>query len=200
MVWVSPDTSVCASYVQHLSGYVCLFFRRHGDSRVRRISDIHQSYIYSKTTISSWSAYCKHLSESWKKIDSVSSTSVSSLGYASIKGENGISIQTFLICVIKLRLPPRLHVTRARPYQGGSWECWGPPWISTFETWNIYWEYIYVIFLHTDIHTNSLVLIRPAQPTQKSNIILQACGDSGCELGFKSNFLQALYLGNSKVG
>ena len=33
-----------------------------------------------------------------------------------------------------------------------------------------------------------------------SNIILQACGDSGCELGFKSNFLQALYLGNSKVG
>ena len=38
---------------------------------------------------------------------------------------------------------------------------------SIFETWNIYWEYIYVIFLHTDIHTNSLVLIHPAQPTQK---------------------------------
>ena len=170
MLWVSPDTSVCAVTCNICQDNVYLFFRRHGDNRVRRISDIHQSYIYSKTTISSWSAYCKHLSESWMKLDSVSSTSVSSLGYASIKGENKISIQTFLICVIKVRLPPRLHVTRARPYQGGSWECWGPPWISIFEAWNIYWEYIYVIFLHTDIHTNSLVLIRPAQPIQKDRL------------------------------
>ena len=144
MVWVSPDTSVCAVTWNISQDNVYLFFRRHGDNRVHRISDIHQSYIYSKTTISSWSAYCKHLSESWKKIDSVSSTSVSSLGYASIKGENGISIQTFLICVIKVRLPPRLHVTRARPYQGGSWECWGPPCISSFDTWNTPTENIYI--------------------------------------------------------
>ena len=149
-MWVSPDTSVCAVTCNICQDNVCLFFRRHGDSRVRRISDIHQSYIYSKTTISSWSAYCKHLSESWMKWDSVSSTSVSSLGYASIKGENGISIQTFLICVIKVRLPPRLHVTRARPYQGGSWECWGPPCISSFDTWNTPTENIYT-FLFTNI-------------------------------------------------
>ena len=67
-------------------------------------------------------------------------------------------MQTLLFCVIKIEIASRLHVTRARPYQGGSWECWGPPCISTFETWNIYWEYIYVIFLHTEIHTNSFFL------------------------------------------
>ena len=155
MVWVSLDTSVCAVTCNICQDAVYLFFRRHGDSRGRRISDIHQSYIYSKTTISSWSAYCKHLSESWMKLDSVSSTSVSSLGYASIKGENGISIQTFLICVIKVRLPPRLHVTRARPYQGGSWECWGPPCISSFDTWNTPTENIYIytfLFTYITIH------------------------------------------------
>ena len=32
-----------------------------------------------------------------------------------------------------MELPSRLHVIRARPYEGGSWEC-GPPSISKYLT------------------------------------------------------------------
>ena len=34
---------------------------------------------------------------------------------------------------IEMELPSRLHVIRARPYEGGSWEC-GPPSISKYLT------------------------------------------------------------------
>ena len=155
MVWVSPDTSVCAVTCNICQDNVCLFFRRHGDSRVRRISDIHQSYIYSKTTISSWSAYCKHLSESWMKLDSVSSTSVSSLGYASIKGENGISIQTFLICVIKLRLPPDCMWPGLDPNKEVHESVGASLYLFLRYLKHAYWEYIYILIYK---HNYSLVL------------------------------------------
>ena len=144
-----------------------LFFWSHGVTRVRTFFIDLQSNIFDSTTIKLKWHTVKHLFKFYMELDGISSTSFQVFDYADLKGKRQRNLKPFYFAWLNLRLPPRLHVTRARPYQGGSWECWGPPWISTFETWNIYWEYIYVIFLHTDIHTNSLVLIRPAQPTQK---------------------------------
>ena len=155
------------SYVQHLAGILAPIFPKPRDTRVRMFFTVLQSNIFERYKIQVEVTSVKHLFKFYMELDGISSTSFQVFDYAELKGKRQRNLKPFYFAWSNLRLPPRLHVTRARPYQGGSWECWGPPWISTFETWNIYWEYIYVIFLHTDIHTNSLVLIRPAQPTQK---------------------------------
>ena len=158
-------------YVQHLAGTFAPIFpkpRGHPCAHVFHCSS--NQNIFDSTTIKLKWRTVKHLFKFYMELDGISSTSFQVFDYADLKGKRQRNLKPFYFAWLNLRLPPRLHVTRARPYQGGSWECWGPPWISTFETWNIYWEYIYVIFLHTDIHTNSLVLIRPAHSTHKDRL------------------------------
>ena len=158
--------------MQHLAGTFAPIFpkpRGHPCAHVFHCSS--NQNIFDSTTIKLKWRTVKHLFKFYMELDGISSTSFQVFDYADLKGKRQRNLKPFYFAWLNLRLPPRLHVTRARPYQGGSWECWGPPWISIFETWNIYWEYIYVIFLHTDIYTNSLVLIRPAQPTQKDDTI-----------------------------
>ena len=68
--------------------------------------------------------------------------------YAELKGKRQRNLKPFYSAWLNLTLPPRLHVTRARRYQGRSCECWGLSWISNFETWKIYWEYIQYSYIH----------------------------------------------------
>jgi len=112
------------------------------DTRVRTFFIVLQSNIFGSTTIKLKWQTVKHLFKFYMELDGISSTSFQVFDYADLKGKRQRNLKPFYFAWLNLRLPPRLHVTRARPYQGGSWECWGPPWISTFETWNIYWEYI----------------------------------------------------------
>ena len=168
---------VCAVTRNIWQASLHLFFRSHGTPVYTCfLLSSNQKYI-RRYQIQVEVTSVKHLFKFYMELDGISSTSFQVFDYADLKGKRQRNLKPFYFAWLNLRLPPRLHVTRARPYQGGSWECWGPPWISTFETWNIYWEYIYVIFLHTDIHTNSLVLIRPAQPTQKKveNVSFPVC-------------------------
>ena len=55
------------------------------------------------------------------ELDGLSSTSFQVFDYAEIKGKSQTNLKPFYFAWLNLRLPPRLHVTRARPYQGGSY-------------------------------------------------------------------------------
>ena len=128
-----------ATSVRHLCSY---FSEATGTPVCARFSLFLQSNIFDSTTIKLKWRTIKHLFKFYMELDGISSTSFQVFDYANIKGKRQRNLEPFYFAWLNLRLPPRLHVTRARPYQGGSWECWGPPWISIFETWNISWEYI----------------------------------------------------------
>ena len=56
----------------------CTYFSEDTETAVYAWIQMSTNHIYSKISISSWSGDCKHLSDFWMEIDSVSSTSVSS--------------------------------------------------------------------------------------------------------------------------
>ena len=116
-----PHNYEC-TYVQHLAEYLITYFSEDTGIPVYWICHMDPiKYVrtYDFKLFSSWSDICNIC------LRNVTETSVallsSRLDYTKIKRQESTRLQTFLFCVLWLRSPPRLHVTRARPYQGGSW-------------------------------------------------------------------------------
>ena len=128
---------VCAVTCNIWQASLHLFFRSHG-------TPVWACFLLSSNQIESkdikfklkWHLYNICSGSIWNQTASVALL-FQVFDYAELKGKRKRNLKPFYFAWLNLRLPPRLHVTRARPYQGGSWECWGPPWISIFETWNI---------------------------------------------------------------
>ena len=122
----------------------------------------------------------KHLFKFCMELDGISSTSFQVFDYADLKGKRQRNLKPFYFAWLNLRLPPRLHVTRARPYQGGSWECWGPPWISTF--WNLkYLLRIYLCYILTYRHTYKFTCVN-SPSTLYTKDLLRCCSATLQEL------------------
>ena len=133
-------------YVQHLAGtFAPIFPKPRGYPCAHVFHCSSNQNIFDSTTIKLKWRTVKHLFKFYMELDGISSTSFQVFDCADLKGKRQRNLKPFYFAWLNLRLPPRLHVTRARPYQGGSWECWGPPWISTFETWNTT-ENIFILY------------------------------------------------------
>ena len=102
IIWLSPP---CMRSGLRLILYLIL----HGDTCVRMRLAVHQSAIYSKVSISSWSDNCKHLYVSkWNLTTSVTLL-FRVFDCAKLKGKNKLVFEPFLFCTIKIT--SRLHVT-----------------------------------------------------------------------------------------
>jgi len=132
-----------STYVLQLAEYILiLFFRRHGSTRVRMYLVILQSNIlvhtFFQVEVTTVNICSFFRIEIWRE---QKNTSVFKFGLHRRKRWDTTYFQTFWFCVHWLRSPPRLHVTRARTYQGGSCLL-GASLNLNIEAWKYYVQYI----------------------------------------------------------
>ena len=174
-LWVSFVFCLSPQLWMHLratSGRILmnLFFRRHRNTRVLDMSYA-PNQIYSNIrfqNISSWSDICNICLAFWTECDGISSTSFSKIGLCKIIRQESTILQTFLSCVVQIEIASPTACDQGQNLSRGFMFSWGPPWVSTIDTWKRICRIYYIL---QPTCRNPLVNIPPAQ--WKNNMLFK---------------------------
>ena len=179
-----PHNYEC-TYVQHLAEYLWTYFSEDTGVPVCWICHMHPIKIYSNIrfqNISSWSDICNICLAFWMECDGNSSTSFFKIGLYEIKRQESTRLQTFLFCVVQIEIASPTACDQGQNLSRGFMFSWGPPWVSTIDTWKRICRIYYIL---QPTCRNPLVNIPPAQ--WKNNICFLRCYECNMRIYSRNN-------------